>query len=110
MISRDKMGNRCQVGGAHVTCGSMVDKDPLQSSCTDKGDGTYKGQLTMALAGEYALAVKLRGSHARGSPHRSPYGRPGDRRGPRHIWPSPRVDTRGGTTVRPVGRRRCGHR
>ena len=36
----------------------------------DRGDGTYRGQLTMALAGEYSLAVTLRGSHLRGSPLR----------------------------------------
>ena len=36
----------------------------------DRGDGSYRGRLTMAMAGEYSLSVTLRGSHARGSPLR----------------------------------------
>lgn len=43
---------------------------PTQVGLLDRGDGLYLGSYTVALAGEYTLAVTLRGGHARGSPLR----------------------------------------
>ena len=66
-------GNPQLFGGepwAATITGPYPHAEPLDVQLADRGDGTYKGELTMAVAGEYALDVTLRGSHARGSPLR----------------------------------------
>ena len=71
--SRDGRGNPQLFGGepwAATITGPYPHAEPLDVQLADRGDGTYKGELTMAVAGEYALDVTLRGSHARGSPLR----------------------------------------
>ena len=69
----DARGNQ-QLFGAEPWVAQIVgpypNTEPLEVPLTDRGDGTYKGQLTMALSGEYSLAITLRGAHARGSPMR----------------------------------------
>ena len=74
LVARDGKGNHQLFGGdtwqATLQGPYPTDGPPLEVRMLDRGEGTYRGSFTLALAGEYTLSVTLRGAHARGSPLR----------------------------------------
>lgn len=74
LVTRDARGNAQLFGGEAwevVLQGPYPSNDsPLAVELLDRGDGTYRGAFTIAMAGEYSLSVSLGGAHAKGSPLR----------------------------------------
>jgi len=88
LVARDKMGNRCDRGGAQVVCGFMNVPSPVavaeaekgagdesaatvlrqQGRCEDRGDGTYVLEWESSEAGFFDVFVKVDGLHVLGSP------------------------------------------
>ena len=66
VITYDRMSNRCLVGGAPVRVHCNSDK--VQTSCMDKGDGTYTITWHSDMSGSYMLSVTIEGSEVVGSP------------------------------------------
>ena len=64
VVSGDRMGNRCLVGGAplQVTCSD----EQLRTTCIDKGDGAYTVQWFGNMAGRYILHITLDGAEVGG--------------------------------------------
>ena len=66
IVTNDRMGNRCEVGGAPLRVES---KDPqLQTSEIDNGDGSYTLQWLGEVSGTYDLQVTIDGINVTGSP------------------------------------------
>ena len=69
LLTRDKMGNLCDRGGAIVACGCVGgDSEGENSAVVDNGDGTYELRWWVTEAGTYEVYVKLDGLHVLGSP------------------------------------------
>ena len=70
VISGDRMGNRCLVGGAplQVWVAQHTEDEEIQTKCIDNGDGTYLVQWFGNVAGTYTLHVTLDGAEVGGSP------------------------------------------
>ena len=67
--TRDKMGNPCTTGGAHVQVGGGASSGGVQSKCTDLGNGKYDLEfLSDASSGAQEVYVKIDGLHVIGSP------------------------------------------
>lgn len=62
----DKMGNKCRVGGAKVTC-SCVDTG-VRCETRDEGDGTYVLTWRSELSGTFGASVEIEGDRIMGSP------------------------------------------
>ena len=67
LFARDKMGNLCIEGGAAVTCG-VLGAEHLESTCEDRGNGTYVLRWWMKEPGAYKVFVKIDEIHVLGSP------------------------------------------
>jgi hypothetical protein len=61
----DRMGNRCETGGAGIV---VENNDDIESQCTDNGDGSYKLEWKGTRSGTYKTAVRIDGVHVIGSP------------------------------------------
>lgn len=61
----DRMGNRCETGGAGIVVESS---EEVTSQCTDNGDGSYKLEWKGTVSGTYKTAVRIDGVHVLGSP------------------------------------------
>lgn len=68
LVGRDKMGNKCDTGGAAVSCGSMDSDSPLESSWEDVGNGEYALTWSSPVPGNFMVFVKIDGLHILGSP------------------------------------------
>ena len=71
LITRDKMGNACESGGAAVTCGLVSNaqhEEAAHSSCVDLGDGTYQLTWWAQTPGARKVLVQIDGLHVLGSP------------------------------------------
>lgn len=66
LVTSDKMGNRCLVGGAPVQV--KCTRDEVETSCVDKGDGTYMLHWSSKVSGTYRLHVTIGGLDVSGSP------------------------------------------
>ena len=68
LVARDKMGNRCETGGAAFSCGCMDESAPLESSWEDEGNGEYTIRWSAMDLGTFTVFVKIDGIHVLGSP------------------------------------------
>ena len=66
LISSDRMGNRCLIGGAKVKVSCPNQK--LATSVDDGGDGTYTIRWKSNVAGTYTMHVSIDGAEVGGSP------------------------------------------
>lgn len=57
LLSLDKMGNACHVGGANITC--TCNRDDVQSAFEDQQDGTYLLKWQSLLTGSFRVEVMI---------------------------------------------------
>ena len=66
VLSKDRMANRCLVGGAlvRVSC----DNQALETKCLDNDDGTYVVHWFSKVGGTYSIRISIDGVDVAGSP------------------------------------------
>ena len=66
VVSADRMGNLCLMGGAKLAVSS--DKPELLTACEDQGNGTYLVTWSSEAGGLYKVRVTIDGVDVKGSP------------------------------------------
>ena len=64
----DKMGNKCTLGGANVSCFSSNKEKPVETDVVDNDDGTYLLRMRSKFSGSFDTYVTIDGLDVLGSP------------------------------------------